>query len=1383
MKRREPLWKRNTRTFLWLTVVAAASAWSATAIGQSRATGPNFAESDQAATPEDRPIEIAVLQNDRAAAGASQRIVNVTAPAHGRVAVTASQTILYTPAPDYHGVDSFTYAMTVGNAPPSTATVSVTVDPVNDAPTALAASVSTPAQTPVAIVLAGADVDGDALTYTIVQQPQHGVLAGSVGARSYTPIEGFVGADSIAFQASDGHLSSEPAVIQIAITPPPVVRLQAAPMEGPAPLNVTFQADAEAATGHSLTYSWQFGEGSTPVNGGASMTHTFDGVGEHAVKVVVADREARTTAEIVVRATVANAPPVASACCNVLVRRLNTRVTLDGSASTDPDGDSLTYRWTLVSQPFKTFVGGGLGFGFPPVPFESTAQSTTFVFAQFGTYVFELAVFDGSAWSPPSQVRVEWNNGGVPLPNQPPGSLFGWDAGTGSIKIRFPIDPGGQVPGYEGGPGFCAIADEMLGTEFVLDGNGNLDAHWFGERQAALEDAQKWVGIAHAMTCHGMRILPHLDCPIARDLFIMVTGSSPEDLIIDLLPLPEGGIKEFLRSRFNICTGFDLSGLTCREVVDLAADLAPIALPGLGQVLASPVARFIVQSLLCDGLDLDFDVGLGVSIGDVPFCTLALVNPVLALGCAGCDLPDFPLSIPDFDFGGGSFCWFNCKDDASEGGGGGAYHPGDGPFWAPPRDQPSCAVVPADWASMQFGDLRARAAALGVTPLFLLNSIIACRWPTPVPGFPYYRTDLGVQVTTAETPVVGGAASFLVRNAGPATILQVGLRLSVPAALRVVSATTATGSCVATSQDATTQILDCSFGQMATNAERIVTLLVNGPTAAYQVVATITGNFEDTAPADNEVTAAFELVNQAPSAHHATVTVQEGQQIAIVLTGSDPEGGALTFAIQTPSSHGQLTGVAPNVTYRPTSGFTGGDSFTFAVSDGEFQSAPATVTIQVRGRVDLQPVAGLGVIATVDMPQRPQGVAINPRTHTAFVVAASDGNPGKYVVGIDTRTNQIVGRWDVGSRPSYVTVNVETGKVYATTFWFDPYVWEIDPAANTVSRIYLGDGWSVTQGVDVDPVRNRLYVAHDGGGLTIVDIAQRAVIRHLGIGGGMGVRVNPVTNKVYVAEHSGVSIVDGTTFAVKTIPLNDYTGGVAINTVTNRIYVSSQSFGLNKVHMLDGNTDEVIGMVPVAATGGIAVDEERNLVYVSYSWSSFLTVLDGTSLAIRGGLYPGLGPVGVAVDANTGRVYVGAYSSGVVTVVAPPLSLSPVSPKPGDSATVRGLLIANRQNGVSDPVRVRIYLTLDGSRASAIAPLADVLVNGIAGQTQVLVEPEVVIPASLPPGQYFLTVAVDEGNNVVETDETNNTTSVPLTISSGPSGNAAADTSSKGQGG
>jgi hypothetical protein len=104
--------------------------------------------------------------------------------------------------------------------------------------------------------------------------------------------------------------------------------------------------------------------------------------------------------------------------------------------------------------------------------------------------------------------------------------------------------------------------------------------------------------------------------------------------------------------------------------------------------------------------------------------------------------------------------------------------------------------------------------------------------------------------------------------------------------------------------------------------------------------------------------------NQPPIAFAQTISTNEDTATPITLTGSDPDGNALSFT-HTPPSHGSISGTAPNLIYTPAPNFFGSDVFTFKVSDGTFNSADATVSITVRPSNDA-PVADAKTIPAFD---------------------------------------------------------------------------------------------------------------------------------------------------------------------------------------------------------------------------------------------------------------------------------------------------------------------------------------------------------------------------------------------------------------------------------
>lgn len=87
--------------------------------------------------------------------------------------------------------------------------------------------------------------------------------------------------------------------------------------------------------------------------------------------------------------------------------------------------------------------------------------------------------------------------------------------------------------------------------------------------------------------------------------------------------------------------------------------------------------------------------------------------------------------------------------------------------------------------------------------------------------------------------------------------------------------------------------------------------------------------------------------NRAPVADASAEVTDEDTALAITLTGTDPDGDSLTFAIATDPEHGTLSGTAPDLTYTPVTDFHGADSFTFTVSDSELTGAAATVSIAI----------------------------------------------------------------------------------------------------------------------------------------------------------------------------------------------------------------------------------------------------------------------------------------------------------------------------------------------------------------------------------------------------------------------------------------------------
>jgi PKD repeat protein len=152
-----------------------------------------------------------------------------------------------------------------------------------------------------------------------------------------------------------------------------VIRINHAPVASAGPdinsgrTTVSFDASQSAdADGDALTYRWDFGDG-TPPAGGAQVTHTYATGGAYPVVLTVDDGTGLWNATASAAITVViNRPPVAVAGVNKDACAGDI-VVFDGSASHDPDGGLLRYRWDLgdgtgaeIVNPTKVYTRGGI---------------------------------------------------------------------------------------------------------------------------------------------------------------------------------------------------------------------------------------------------------------------------------------------------------------------------------------------------------------------------------------------------------------------------------------------------------------------------------------------------------------------------------------------------------------------------------------------------------------------------------------------------------------------------------------------------------------------------------------------------------------------------------------------------------------------------------------------------------------------------------------------------------------------------------------------------------------------------------------------------------------------------------------------------------------
>lgn len=165
---------------------------------------------------EDTPAKLGTIATD---ADNDPLTFTFGAPSHG-VLTGAWPLQVYQPAANYAGPDAIPYTVSDGIHTVS-ASLAINVRPVNDAPVAAPLVVDATEDAPLTVALAATDVDGDALTFVIASQPQHGTVAASGSGWIYTPTLNYNGPDAFTYRASDGKLQSEPMTVTVNVAAVP----------------------------------------------------------------------------------------------------------------------------------------------------------------------------------------------------------------------------------------------------------------------------------------------------------------------------------------------------------------------------------------------------------------------------------------------------------------------------------------------------------------------------------------------------------------------------------------------------------------------------------------------------------------------------------------------------------------------------------------------------------------------------------------------------------------------------------------------------------------------------------------------------------------------------------------------------------------------------------------------------------------------------------------------------------------------------------------------------------------------------------------------------------------------------------------------------------
>jgi outer membrane protein OmpA-like peptidoglycan-associated protein len=307
---------------------------------------------DTASTNVGQPVTINVLGNDTDPDGDTLSIISTTSPANGTASIVNGE-IVYTPNAGFTGTDTFTYTITDGNGYEVTANVTVTVNAVNAAPTAVDDAVITGKNSPVDIdvVANDTDPDGDTLRVISFNPPAHGSVVDN-GVLTYTPDTGYVGVDTFTYVITDGNGHEDTATVTITINDPnapPTPQDDSATTIDGQPVTIAVLGNDTDPDGDTLTIE----SVSNPANGTASIvngeivyTPNAGFVGTDTFDYIVNDGNGHSVAaSVTVTVSAGNVAPTAQN--DQSTTNQDTPVTIAVLTNdTDPDGDTLTITAT-----------------------------------------------------------------------------------------------------------------------------------------------------------------------------------------------------------------------------------------------------------------------------------------------------------------------------------------------------------------------------------------------------------------------------------------------------------------------------------------------------------------------------------------------------------------------------------------------------------------------------------------------------------------------------------------------------------------------------------------------------------------------------------------------------------------------------------------------------------------------------------------------------------------------------------------------------------------------------------------------------------------------------------------------------------------------------